>query len=145
MTVTIDNSIFDKLKAKTVDAGEQVVAAVAQAQIASEQLRLKKGFGTDDNRMPAYSKGYAKFKANAGRQVQARDLLFSGKLRRSRHATAPKKNSEGYETTITFSDQHSKVIALANQRIAPAFGVSPQDREKIDAVAQTAIMNALTK
>lgn len=145
---TFDLSALQKATDELVDGGKEIVVAMATAQIANERDRAKKGIGLDDKKMAPYSSEYAEEKRAAGRQVDVRDLTFTGRTLRSRVQEPPIQRGQSYEVLLTFADAQSKLIAGSNQKRTPFFGVSDDDEKVLEAVAQEeldAIVSKLNK
>ena len=122
----------------------EVGKAIGQAQIVNLRQRVAKGLGVYDQKMPPYSPGYRRKRAKTGRQVDNRDLTYSGRMLGS--LTQELNASEnGVTVVIRFADAPSQQKARWNQTIAPWFGVSPSDLRTLRAVQADALTRALKR
>jgi len=141
-------ALSSKLK-QIVDTRLSVVAlevgqAIGQAQIVNLRQRVAQGLGVYDQKMPPYSPGYRRKRAKTGRQVDNRDLTYSGRMLGS--LTQELNASEtGVTVVIRFADAPSQQKARWNQAISPWFGVSPRDLRTLRAVQADALTRALKR
>jgi len=141
-------ALSSKLK-QIVDSRLSLVAlevgqAIGQAQIVNIRQRVAQGLGVYDQKMPPYSPSYRIERAATGRQVDTRDLTYSGRLLGP--LTQELNASEtGVTVVIRFADVASQRKARQNQRISPWFGVSPRDLRTLRAVQADALTRALKR
>ena len=107
----------------------QTALRLAETQRANILLRVNRGIGADDTKMPSYSRGYERHKRNQGRQSGRRDLSFSGSMLRDMHAV----QTDTAQAKVLFGSGAQKLKALYNQELYPWFGISPNDQKLLSA------------
>ena len=85
----------------------EVGKAIGQAQIVNLRQRVAKGLGVYDQKMPPYSSGYRRKRAKTGRQVDNRDLTYSGRMLGSLTQEL-NANENGVTVVIRFADAPSQ-------------------------------------
>lgn len=94
----------------------------------SIQIRVQRnGEGTDGKKMKPYSDKYSRYKQNKGRNVNFRDLTFSGNMWQSLTA---EKFSSGARLFFNSAENVNK--ARGNQARTPFFGVGKKEKDIIN-------------
>ena len=129
-------------------AAREAITEMAQAQVVNVQMRLQRGIGLNDKEMPKYAASTAKQRRSKRLQTRVRDLSDTGMMRKSIHVESVEKDGDKYVATLGFSTRAEAEKAAYNQKIAPFFGISPQDERDLQSVLQASIertVNARSK
>jgi hypothetical protein len=106
---------------------KSIVHGLGMLQVANIKARTQAGRDIYDRQMPRYTPAYAKFRAKKGRDATRRNLLFRGHMMRGMFAVP----NGDMRIVIKFTDPMQRIKARANHEIAPWFGVSEDDFQKL--------------
>jgi len=121
----------------------RVVTEAATSQVANMQLRVSKGVGIKDTQMIKYSKSYAEQRLEANKNIDKRDLVWTGQMMRSISLQGAKIEvlEEGFGAVASIAPGgtlNRDKVAWNNAR-SPFYGMSPQDLLILDALADATI------
>ena len=125
--------------------GETVGRQVGAAQIVNIRQRVAKGVGMHDQKMPVYSDAYKRSKQASGRNVDVRDLTYTGRMLGAMVSEIAESNPKQTRVVIKFTDKPSQSKARYNQRRSAWFGISPRDRIALRAIQRRALKTALSR
>ena len=118
MRLTVeDNSLqvaknFEKQVREQPQIVKTALGRTAEFLMGIIKQRTSKGIGTDGRSFPSYTEAYKTFRKNAGRQVERRDLNFSGQM-----LSNITQKSSPTEAIIYFANKFQNTKAYANQEI----------------------------
>ena len=118
MKLTIsDNSLqvaknFERQVREQPQIVKTALGRTAEFLIGLIKQRTAKGVSADNNSFPPYTEPYKTFRQNAGRQVERRDLNFSGQM-----LSNITQRSSPTEAIIYFANKFQNTKAYANQEI----------------------------
>ena len=118
MKITVeDNSLqvaknFEKQVREQPQIVKTALGRTAEFLMGIIKQRTSKGIGTDGRSFPSYTEAYKTFRKNAGRQVERRDLNFSGQM-----LSNITQRSSPTEAIIYFANKFQNTKAYANQEI----------------------------
>lgn len=130
--VSFDLSQLQVFSEKIEGRVREAVDQVASEAIALMRLRVQRGINANDGPMDPYSPEYAKWRKSKGRQVNVRDLLFTGRMLGDLHVMRVEKNSKGWNATIGFASARGRNLAQIHQIRDNFFGFSPSDVKVIE-------------
>ena len=112
-----DNSLqvaknFEKQVKEQPQIVKTALGRTAEFLMGIIKQRTSKGIGTDGRSFPSYTEAYKTFRKNAGRQVERRDLNFSGQM-----LSNITQRSSPTEAIIYFANKFQNTKAYANQEI----------------------------
>jgi hypothetical protein len=112
-----DNSLqvaknFEKQVREQPQIVKTALGRTAEFLMGIIKQRTSKGIGTDGRSFPSYTEAYKTFRKNAGRQVERRDLNFSGQM-----LSNITQKSSPTEAIIYFANKFQNTKAYANQEI----------------------------
>ncbi len=122
-----------EFKSEMLGKVQAVLIRAANDGIASMQERVSKGIDANGQKMPAYSEGYKARKEAQGRRADTRNLEGSGQLLRSIHVADVKEDGDDLVAFVRVGGARNREIGIYNQKIAPWFGWSDEDKETIAA------------
>ena len=117
MIIVQDNSLqvaknFERQVREQPQIVKTALGRTAEFLMGIIKQRTSKGIGTDGRSFPSYTEAYKTFRKNAGRQVERRDLNFSGQM-----LSNITQRSSPTEAIIYFANKFQNTKAYANQEI----------------------------
>ncbi len=123
----VDPTLVKRLSEEAMLSIEEAAQEMAEYQIANVQLRAASGVGSDDRPMKPYSRGYAKKRADSGRDASKRTLNWSGRMLRSVSLLSISTVGQQIIARLGLSGFEAQK-AEWNEAISPWFQLSPGDR-----------------
>lgn len=131
LTFSINEKSLKKIGRLTQELQSQVSQQLAAEQLANIQLRLKRGEGLN-GRMPEYSHRYKLFRIREKKQTKVRSLELYGTMLRDMIVESYGKTG----AKIYFLTPEQRIVAFANQRRSPWFGITNKEHEGLIASAK---------
>ena len=126
-----DNSLqvaknFEKQVREQPQIVKTALGRTAEFLMGIIKQRTSKGIGTDGRSFPSYTEAYKTFRKNAGRQVERRDLNFSGQM-----LSNITQKSSPTEAIIYFANKFQNTKALGNQKKRKFFAIGAREIQPI--------------
>lgn len=129
MPITVRAIDLTRLKLTT----PAIMKQIGQTFLRLSRERIEAGVGSDGAPMPLYSPRYEKFRADHGRDVNRRTLVYTGKMLLARKVQNPRANS----VEINFTAERDK--AQGNEDRTPFVNATRAEREDLKVMAKQQI------